>query len=344
MSQAVYQHEPSPAKKRQLKELIELLQEYESIGITGIENIAAKTIQRIRHSLRGEAKLKVAKNTLMRLALEKVAKERTEELQELESYIHGSCAFVLTDSNPFKIANFLEKNKIPTPAKEGQIAPNDVIVTARDTGFAPGPVIGELQSVGLTTQIEGGTIKITENAVVCKKGEKVSRTLANVLNRLGVEPFTAGLSIEAIFSEGEILTHEVLIVDFDEQRESLIEAYQQAFGLSLELYYPTKQNIQQLLGKTRREALSLALETEFITPETASNILAKTQLEAIALAQKIMAKDPEVLPPELLSLAQETQASSPSAKSETTTEDEDSKEEEPEEEEEEDTGMGSLFG
>lgn len=341
MSQATYQHEPSPAKKRQLKELIELLQQYESIGVTGIENIAAKTIQRIRHSLRGEAKLKVAKNTLMNLALEKVAEERDKELQELESYIHGSCAFILTDSNPFKIANFLEKNKIPTAAKEGQIAPNDVVVTARDTGFAPGPVIGELQSVGLSTQIEGGTIKITDDAVVCKKGEKVSRTLANVLNRLGVEPFTAGLSIEAIFSEGEILSHDVLIVDFDEQREKLMEAFQHAFGLSLEIYYPTKQNIQQLLGKTRREALSLALETDFITPETASNILAKTQLEAIALAQKIITKDPDVLPSEFHSLTQSTQTSSPSTKPKKKTEEEASKEEG---EEEEEAGMGSLFG
>jgi len=337
MSKAVYQHEPNTNNKRQLKELVEILGSYSNIGITKVENIASKTIQRIRYDMRGETILKIAKNTLMRLALEEAAK-KDKGLNKLMDYIQGSCAFIFTNGNPFKVANYLEKKKIPTAAKEGQVAPVDITITARDTGFAPGPVIGELQSIGLQTRIEGGTIKITEDAVVCNAGEKVSKTLANVLNRLGIEPFSAGLSVDVMYSTGNLMVHDELIVDFDEIMGKLVKAHQDAFALSLGANIPTKENIGQLLGKTRREALSLALETNFITPETAGNILAKTQLEAMILAKAIATQDPSIIPPELLAA---TQAAAPTPVATTP---EPSAPEPEEEEEEEDSGMGSLFG
>ena len=338
MSKSAYKHEPHVSKKKQLAELIDLLSQYKNIGITKVENITSKTIQRLRTDMRQDAILKLAKNTLMLLALKELSK-KDKGISKLEKYVNGSCAFILTNGNPFKVANFLEKKKIPTPAKEGQIAPKEIIITARDTGFAPGPVIGELQSVGLKTRIDGGTIKIIEDSVVCQSGEKVSRTLANVLGRLGVEPFDAGLSVDAIYSGGSIIIHDELIVDFDGIMNDLVKAYRNAYSLSIEAAIPTKDNLPELIGKARRSALSLAVETSFITPETASNVLAKTQLEAMILAKLIASKDPSVIPPEILSAAQTT----------TTTAQTDAKKEKvatptEEEEEEEDSGLGSLFG
>jgi len=339
MSKAVYQHEPNLANQKTLTELIKLIQEYKNVGITRVENIAAKTIQRLRHDLRGEALLKIAKNTIMRLALEEVAK-KDKGIKKLLDYINGSCAFILTNDNPFKVANYLEKNKIPTSAKEGQIAQSDITIKARDTGFAPGPVIGELQSIGLNTRIEGGTIKIIEDGVVCRTGEKVSKTLANVLGRLGEEPFSAGLSVDVIYSTGSLILHDDLIVDVDEILSNLVKAHQHAYALSIEAVIPTKETLSELIGKSRRQALSLAVESNFITPETASNVLAKTQLEAMTLAKLIALNDPSVLPPELLAAAQTATTTTPAAESKTET----PAETEPEEEEEEDSGMGSLFG
>jgi large subunit ribosomal protein L10 len=337
MSKAIYRHEPNPAKKKQLAELITLLQQYKNIGITRIENIASKTIQRLRHELRKDAILKVAKNTIMKRALEEISK-KDKDIKKLMKYVNGSCAFILTNGNPFQIANYLEKNKIPTAAKEGQIATKDVTVTARDTGFAPGPVIGELQSIGLKTRIEGGTIKIIEDSIVCKTGERVSKTLATVLGRLGVEPFDAGLSVDAIYSTGSLLKHDELIVDFDEIMSNLVKAHQNAYAISLEAAVPTKENLHDLIGRTRRQALSLAVESSFITPETAGNILAKSQLEAMTLAKLIASKDPSVLPSDLVSAAQTATAETAAVKEEAP------KADEKEEEEEEESGLGSLFG
>lgn len=338
MSKSAYKHEPHVAKKKQLTELIDLLNQYKTVGITKVENITSKTIQRLRTDMRQDAILKLAKNTLMLLALKEIAK-KDKGISKLIKYVDGSCAFILTNGNPFKVANFLEKKKIPTPAKEGQIAPKEITITACDTGFAPGPVIGELQSIGLKTRIDGGTIKIIEDSVVCQSGDKVSRTLANVLGRLGIEPFDAGLSVNAIYSGGSLLVHDELIVDFDGIMNDLVKAHQNAISLSIEAAIPTKDNLTELIGRARRAALSLAVESSFITPETASNVLAKTQLEAMILAKLIASKDPSVIPPEILSAAQSTAVK---------TQPKEKKEEVPtpaeEEEEDEDSGIGSLFG
>lgn len=336
MSKAMYQLNPSPTNKKVLQELIELIQQYKNIGIIRVENIASKTIQTLRFDLKDEALLKIAKNTLMLLAINEVAK-KDKQISKLVKYIQGSCAFIFTNDNPFKIANYLEKNKIPTAAKEGQIAPKDVVVTARDTGFAPGPVIGELQSIGLITRIEGGTIKITADAVVCTAGTKISKTMANVLGRLGVEPFDAGLSVDVIYSAGSLIEHDDLIVDFDEIMTNLVKAHQDAYALSIEAVIPTKENLSTLIAKTRQHVLGLAMETNFITPETAGSILAKTQLEALILAKEIASKDPNLVPQEALATASAATTTSQPKKEEAAPAEE-------EEEEEEDSGMGSLFG
>ncbi|MFW9923856.1 MAG: 50S ribosomal protein L10 [Candidatus Thorarchaeota archaeon] len=339
MSKAIYLHEPNMANKKILQDLTDLIGQYNNVGITKVENIASKTIQRIRHDLRGDAVLKIAKNTLMILAVKEAAK-KDKNLLKLLDYIKGSCAFILTNGNPFKIANYLEKNKIPTAAKEGQIAPKKIVVTARDTGFAPGPVIGELQSIGLQTRIDGGTVKVIEDSTVCQSGDKVSRTLANVLNRLGVEPFDAGLSVDVIYSKGDLIHHDELIIDFDGILSDLVKAHKEAFNLSVEAAIPSKENLPILIGKTRREALSLAIETNFITPETAGNVLAKTQLEAMILAKMILTKDPSVLPPELMVATTTATTTTTTTKSEAKEE----KASKPDDDEEEDSGMGSLFG
>lgn len=340
MSKVAYVREPCAANKKQLEDLVSLLGQYTNIGITKVENIASKTIQRIRFDIRGETVLRIAKNTLMKLAIEEAAK-KDKGLNKLLNYITGSCAFILTNGNPFKIANYLEKKKIPTAAKEGQIAPKEILIIAMDTGFAPGPVIGELQSIGLKTRIEGGTIKIIEDSVVCQSGEKVSKTLANVLGRLGIEPFDAGLSVDVLYTKGEIISHDELIIDYDGIMSNLIKAHQEAFNLSIEAAIPTKENLPILLSRAQRHALSLAIETSFITPETAGNILAKSQLEAMLLAKAITSKDPTILPPELLAVYETattvTQPTTTTTTTETTSEPK-------EEDEDEDSGMSSLFG
>ena len=82
MSKAIYQHEPNMANKKVLQDLVELIGQYNNVGITKVENIASKTIQRLRHDLRGDAVLRIAKNTLMILAIKEPMNIGELELME----------------------------------------------------------------------------------------------------------------------------------------------------------------------------------------------------------------------------------------------------------------------
>ena len=62
----------STRKEKFVTEIIEDLSNYNTIGLNEMESIGAGTVQKLRSELRGKAKIKVAKNTLIKKALEMV--------------------------------------------------------------------------------------------------------------------------------------------------------------------------------------------------------------------------------------------------------------------------------
>ncbi len=330
-----------PRKIETVDNLVKLLEQYSTIALVKIEGIVSSAMHQIRKDLRGEAQIVMAKNTLMKLAIDRV-KDKKPGLEALKEYIKGPAAFLLTNTNPFKIATFLDKKKLPAPAKAGMIAPNDVLVTKRNTGIPPGPVIGELNAVGLPTRIEQGTIAITKDTVVLKKGEKVSRTLAAVLSRLEIMPFQVGIIVEAAWDNGDVIDGATLVVDFEEIQQLMIAAHQQAMNLAVNAPIYVSEAMPFIIAKAQREALSLAAEAGYLSPDTASFVLGRAEGKARGLIAYILSKKPDALPEDYAQLA----ATAAVATTSTTTEtkEEETEEEKEEEISEEDVGLGGLFG
>ncbi|MDY6764608.1 MAG: 50S ribosomal protein L10, partial [Halobacteria archaeon] len=125
-------------KKKEIEKFEELIDEYEAIGVVNVEGIASKQFQEIRKNLHGSAKVRVGRNTLMRRALE------SKGLGDLTEYVKGQTGLLLTNDNPFKLYKTIEESKSPAPIKAGQVAPDDIVVPEGDTGFDPGPFVGDL--------------------------------------------------------------------------------------------------------------------------------------------------------------------------------------------------------
>jgi large subunit ribosomal protein L10 len=328
-------------KKRQIIERLkkELLS-YPIIGLVKIDNIGARIVQKMRKDLRKEASMVMAKNTLMKIALSEVKKE-IKGIEKLLDYIVGSCAFLLTKTNPYKLASFMDKNKVPAPAKAGQIAPNDVIIRPMNTGIPPGPVIAELQSLGLKTKIEGGQIRIVEEAVVTKEGERVNRTVSLLLRRLNIDPFEAGLSFVVAFENGNILPGDTLIIDYDYYEQNIQRAYNSAMNLAINAGIVTKQSISMIIANANQFAINLSVNSGFITKKTFPLILSKAVQGSLNVAAKIAENNPEALSENILNKIRLV----PSIHSkEETKEDKEEEISEENEEPEEDLGLGSLFG
>ncbi len=69
-------------------------------------------------------------------------------------------ALVQTDMNSFEVFSELKKTEAGRAAKPGDVAPHDIIVEKMNTGMPPGPIVGELNSVGIPAKIVKGSVEI----------------------------------------------------------------------------------------------------------------------------------------------------------------------------------------
>jgi large subunit ribosomal protein L10 len=320
---------------------MEDLSTYNTIGIIAMESIGAKTVQKLRADLRNRAKIKVAKNTLMRKALELV--KGLDGSEKLMEYVTGPVAFLFTNDSPYQIANYLEKNKVAAPAKGGQIAPKPVVVPKQNTGVPPGTFISELNSVGLPTRIEGGTIAIPDDTQVVDTGDKVSTTLASILARLGIEPFEVGLSLELVLESGDIIMGDALLIDFDEYLNDLMYAYQRAVNLSVNAGILTSTTAPIVLANVQRKAMSLAASIGYVSDKTAPVVLGRARALALALMRAALQVDPDAVPADLASQATVAVSSGSSAPSVAEEPEEETEEEIEGEVIDDDEDLGSLF-
>jgi large subunit ribosomal protein L10 len=273
----------SEKKKLAVEELKGFLKKYPVIGMLDMFKLPAKQLQEIRDGLKGKATIKMVRKNVMKLAIEG---SKIQGLKKLESKIKNQPALLLSEINPFELARIIESSKSSAPVKPGDIAVKDIAVNAGPTSLKPGPVIGELQRVKIPAGVEGDKIVVKENVVVVREGEEVTKPVADVLMKLGIEPAEIGLNLLAVYDRGMIYAKDLLFVPREKYESDLVSAYRSAFNLALNIGLPTSDTLPLLMSKAHREAISLAMKANILTKETVGNLLAKAQTQAEALRNK----------------------------------------------------------
>lgn len=281
-------------KKTRVSELVQTMKEYPVIAIVDMHGIPGPQIQEMRESLRGRAVLTMTKNNLLRLALEEAAKEKTG-LEALKDAVDGQCALLATDMNPFKLFKMLEATKTPAAAKPGDIAPFDIVVPKGPTPFAPGPIVGELQKIGIPAAIEGGKIVVKKDALLVKEGEEIPENIAKMLPKLDILPMIVGLDLIKAYENGIIYGREILDIPDDYYPTMFATAAANALALGVSIAYPTEATIRPLLAKAFREALALSVEAVYPTSENIEILLAKADRNMLAIASKIGTDDERIV-------------------------------------------------
>ncbi|HTX61658.1 MAG TPA: 50S ribosomal protein L10, partial [Methanobacterium sp.] len=138
-------------KKEEVKDLKGLIGSHKVVGMADLSNIPAPQLQKMRRTLKDSALIKMSRKTLMTLALDDSDKA---DIKTLSEHMDGQPALIFTDMNPFKLYKILEDSKTQAPAKAGNIAPSDIVVPQGDTAFPPGPMLGELQKIGIPAKID----------------------------------------------------------------------------------------------------------------------------------------------------------------------------------------------
>jgi large subunit ribosomal protein L10 len=271
-------------KVGEVEAIKELLKGYKYIGIANLHKVRAAQLQELKKKLAGEVYMRVLKNTLTKFAIDELKKD---DLKKLEDHLAGSNLFLFTDLNPFKLALLLERGKVKTAAKSGDIAAMDVVIPTGNTGQPPGPIISQLNAVGLPTRIESGSVWVSKDTLVVRKGEVISERLAAVLSKLGIKAVEAGLSMTAVLDEGVIISGDMLKIDVEATRKSLEQSHGEAFALSLSIAYPTPENIVILLQTAHQKAFALALNAAVPTKETIADLVRKAHTEMLSLNSKV---------------------------------------------------------
>ncbi len=277
-------------KSSEIATIKDILKEYKSIGIASLKKVRASQLQELKKSMTGKVYLRVLKNTLIKLAIEEM---NQAELKELEAYLEGSNVFLFTDLNPFKLALLLERGKVKTTAKSGDIAAEDVVIPASNTGQPPGPVISQLNAVGLPTRIESGSVWVSKDTLVVRKGEVINERLAGVLSKLGIKAVELGISMRAVFDNGLIITGDQLKVDVAATKKSVETSNQEAFALALSIGYATKETIKPLLQTAHQKAVALSIGAAIPTKETIADLIRKATAEMNSLNSAVEKATPK---------------------------------------------------
>jgi len=268
-------------KTSEVEEIKELLKEYTYIGIASLHKVRAAQLQALKKNLAGKVYMRVLKNTLLKFAIEDL---KEDDLKKLEDHLEGSNLWLFTDLNPFKLALLLERGKVKTTAKSGDIAAMDVVISEGNTGQPPGPIISQLNAVGLPTRIESGSVWVSKDTLVVRKGEVISERLAAVLSKLGIKAVEAGLSMTAVLDEGLIIGGNLLKVDVEATRKNVEQSHRDTFALSLSIAYPTPDNIVMLLQTAHQKAFALSLNAAVPTKETIADLIRIANTEMLSLS------------------------------------------------------------
>lgn len=287
MSKTVQVEKHNPKKMATIDKVAKLAQTYPVLAVTALSKVRASQLMAVRKALRGKAEVFVVKNKLAVLGLQRAGIKNADQLI---SHLKGQNALIFSSFDPFRLFLTLDKNKVLLPARAGDVAPDDIMVPAGNTSLPAGPVLSEFREAGIQTKIEAGSIWVNKDSVAVKRGVVISPKLASLLSKLNIKPIRAGLTIVLAYESGLIYAGDVVAIDLQQYRQSLMEAHSSSRGLAIVIGYFTKETAPDILAKAYREALSVAIEAGIITTETAPRILGRAEAEASALLAKAREK------------------------------------------------------
>ena len=277
-----------PKRKTQMyQQLQELPKKYKVLAVIKLHKVRSTQILPLRKILKGDVEFVAIKDKVAQKALDSLD---IPGIKEMGKDLEGQCMFLFTNMSPFKLNVLLAKNKVMMAARGGDIASIDIIVPAKNTGIAPGPMLTEFKEAGIPTKIDQGTIWVSKDSIVAKPGDVISTKLASLLSKMNIKPIEAGIVVNYALADKLIFTENDLRIDLNELKTDLSRSYNESIALAVESSYFTKESIGHLLSKASGHAQSLSIESNYMTKETAGQIISISVLKANNVASQLKSK------------------------------------------------------
>lgn len=268
-------------KAEQVNELAGELSEASNVAVLSLHGLPTSQLSRIRQSM--GLNLRINANNILSRALKKADKG----LEQLIEHLEGSCGLLLLDEDVFKLSIKLSEKREPAFIKPGMMVSEDIVLEKGPTPFMPGEIMTELTDLGVSVSPKGGKVAVMEDSVIVKAGEEVSEKVAELLRELNIKPVSTGFELIAAFQDGEVFTHDELVINVDEFLSDLSSAHARAVNLAFNINLVTEFTINSLLLKGLFHARNLAREAGVITSDNVVDFMLTARAKANALVSSI---------------------------------------------------------
>lgn len=260
-----------------------LLDEYPQLLVISADNVGAAHLQKIRKMLRQfNSVILMGKNTLMRKAIRDHL-ESNPKLEVLLPYVRGNCGFVLCKGHMKEVLDILENERVAAPAKPGSIAPVPVTIPAGNTGLEPTQT-SFLQALNIATKISRGQIEILREVHLFGIGDRVGSSEAALLAKLGIKPFSYGLSVDGVYDDGTTYDVAVIKITDDDLIAKFMSGVTRIAALSLSIGYPTLAALPHAIINGYKRVVAVALATDYTFEQIAELKALLDDPEALAKA------------------------------------------------------------
>ena len=248
-------------KLDEVNHLVDLFKSHSNVAVIEIAKLNDRQIQEMRKILRGKAIIRMSKKSLQLRAVNKYREEsKKANLDEFLERIPGQAALCFTNLDVFELKKIFLQSIWMVPAKPGEITTVDIWVLAGDTGLSTGQVISELNmTLRLPTRIQNDTIWVRDDTQTHKAGDFVDVKQAAVLKKLGITPIESLIKIDYAWSNGEIISEEILYMDMDKFKQDFSIAYREALGILFEMPFFSEDMTDEYIRKGASEANLLNL-------------------------------------------------------------------------------------
>ena len=273
-----------PKKKNNMyKSLSIYANQYKNIALIRMEKVRASQISTLRKKL-NDTKIFSIKDRIAKKALINTSVQR---ITNIINGINGQCMLVFTNMSPFKLSLILAKNKTMLLAREGDVSNIDVVISAKNTGIAPGPILTDFKENGIPTKIDQGTIWITKETTIIKKGEKISSKLASILGKLSIKPIEATVRLNGAIEDSKYYNNDELTLDTNMYIFKIIESYKNNILLSTKCNYIMQENISMIFTNLVNQAYNISMNIAYVTDDNKKHVVSNAYNYALVLSSKI---------------------------------------------------------
>jgi len=234
-----------------------------------VDNVGSKSLSIQRKRLRSrDIHILMGKNTIIRKVLtmrmerfnEEGKSEMAKKTENMLEMVQGNIGFVFLPAGEEigAVRDEITSEKVNTAAKAGIMAPTDVLVPAGPTGQDPSQT-SFFQALDIPTKINRGQVEIMSPVKLITKGQKVSRSAAELLVMLSIKPFFYGITVHYVYSNGDVFPAAVLDISMSDIAQAFSQAVREVAALCLALNYPTAASVPHSIMDAYKNMLAVGL-------------------------------------------------------------------------------------